>query len=247
MPALLILTLSPGRAPGQEDEARRILEKALQAHGGAALLARVKAGYTHTTGRLFQVRDGVDFEQRAWFQEPDRVRSEMRVKIGDKETVVVTVVNGLRGWIRVDGQTREMDERALAQAREELYLSGIHHLVALRESDSRLSVVEGVAVGDRATVGLRVTARGHRDVVLYFDKDKGLLLRTDRPTIDRMSGAEYTEAKMFGDFQDADGIRSARSIFVYRLTPTQRLRYLSTEVKEVKFVDRFEDRYFEKP
>ena len=71
-------------------------------------------------------------------------------------------------------------------------------------------------VGDRPAVGVKVAHKGHRDVNLFFDAKTGLLLKTERPAKDTMTGKEFTQTTLHDDYKEVEGIKHARKVTILR-------------------------------
>src|SRR5207247_5297407 len=92
-----------------------------------------------------------------------------------------TVINGDKGWITLMGNTDVMPDDQLEAAKEELYAGWVAGLLApLKDAAFKLTPLGEIKVGDRPAVGVKVGHKDHKDVNLYFDKDKGLLLKVQR-------------------------------------------------------------------
>ena len=98
----------------------------------------------------------------------------------------------------------------------------------------------GAAVQDQSG---SETSEGHRDVNLFFDKDKGFLVKTETRAADLMSGEEKTEEKVLQDYKQQDGYFLPTRVTVLQ----DGKELLSLEIEEIKIVDRFDEDTFTKP
>src|SRR5438445_204089 len=72
--------------------------------------------------------------------------------------------------------------RELAETKTNyLYLSWIRTLVPLKDKAFKLSPGGELKAGDRAAVCLLVSREGYRDALLCFDKETGLLVKSEMP------------------------------------------------------------------
>ncbi len=78
---------------------------------------------------------------------------------------------------------------------------------------------------------------------LYFDKESGLLVRSDFAVLDPASGQEVPQEKVFCAFREFGGVLRPTRVIVYREGKV----YLEVEVLEIKPVDRLPDRLFSLP
>src|SRR5260370_18135650 len=118
-------------------------------------------------------------------QRAGQSRVAMEGKVNDQTFRMVRVVNGDKGWIKLnDGETKEMSKEQLAEEREELYGKAVAALVPLKDKTYQLAALGESKVEGRDAVGVRVSRKGHRDVSLFFDKGNGLLAKTRTPVKD---------------------------------------------------------------
>jgi hypothetical protein len=119
----------------------------------------------------------------------------------------------------------------------------VANLRGLRDPDVTLTPTGEVKIGTKAAVGVRVTQKGYRDVNLYFDKVKGLLLKSETRGKDPMSGEGFTEAKLYDDYKKIDGLMVAHKVEVTR----DGKPHAETELTGVTFSEKFPDATFAKP
>ena len=136
--AVALLCAGPGQA---DDRAalRKVVEKAIKAHGGADKLAKFKAATYTTKGKFYGMSaEGIDYTGEFSIQEPDKIRQEISGDVMGTAFKFVRVVNGDKGWTQLMDQTTAMDKDALAEAKEELYAGQVARLVVLRGKDFQL-------------------------------------------------------------------------------------------------------------
>lgn len=239
--ALVCGLLAAGTSRAQD--ARGILDRAIQTHGGSAAIDRFKAAQTHTKGVMVVSGQEVPFTQEILFDMPGRFREVLSLEAGGKKAVLTTVYNGQAGWIDDGSQTHALEGRRLEEVRESVYVARIARLTSLRAGPYRLSPLEPAEVAGRPALGLRVHADGHRDVDLFFDRDRGLLLKVRRVVADVRTGKEVTEERFLSDYRDVQGIKSARHVRLER----DGERLMELDITDVKFLDRLDDNTFAHP
>jgi hypothetical protein len=240
----LCLLLGPAdRVRGQED-LRVVIDKAIKAHGGQERIDKVKAGQTRMKGTIHLAgKAAIPFTQEMLYQWPNQFKAVMEIEGNGQKFTVTTVSNGDKGWINDGQKTQELEGKALAEMKEEAHLARLARLTGLKDKTVQLSGLGESKVDGRPAVGVKVTSKGHRDVSLYFDKASGLLVKTERQAVDVMSGRELSEEKVFSDYQEVDGLQSAKKVVVYR----DGKKFMEVEVVSVKFLDKLDPGVFAKP
>jgi hypothetical protein len=241
--ALSIVGLLTLFVPVRADEnakVREIVERAIKAHGGTDLLTKYKASISKEKGKLHLAGAALDFTSETSFQLPVRRRAEAHYKA--TQATIIQVIDGKKGWLKEGNETEEMNKEMLALAKEEMYHANISHLICLKDNDYKLSPLEEVKVGDRPAIGIRVKRKGYRDVNLFFDKDKSLLLKMEVRVKD-LAGQEYTFTKRYDDYRKVKGM-----MFPYKFaTECDGEPYVEAEVTEVKIAEKLDDNVFAKP
>lgn len=240
-----------GSLPAQDPEAWHILKRAIQVHGGEANLNKHQATVARMKGTLYSPNLGtVPFLQESTFQAPEKFRDVLDIEVrregeskGQKFTLL-SVVNGDKGWIqRAPGQIEEMNDPAMAAMKEALHLLRVQKLTTLRDRSFTLVAMGEVRVGGRPALGLRVSAKGHQDVKLFFERDSGLLVETERQYIHPVTKKEITEERFMSDYRDVSGIKMPRKTVVYQ----DGKKFIEGEVIDIQFLDKIDDSEFAKP
>jgi hypothetical protein len=239
----VLVSINPARA--EEDAGvRAIVEKAIKAHGGADNLKKLKASVTRTKGKFYGLGEAVEYTGETSLQLPDRTRNLVEGKVNDNEFKFVQVVNGDKGWTKLNDDTNEMNKEALAEAKEQMNAARIAHLTVLTEKGYKLSSLGDVKVGDHPAVGIRVEHAGFRDVSLFFDKENGLLLKSETRGKDLMRGGEeYMAETLYSDYKKIEGLMAAQKITIKR----DGKRFVEGEATEIKFSEKLDDGVFDKP
>jgi hypothetical protein len=235
-----VLVLAGGAARADEADAKAVIDKAIKAHGGAELLAKFPAMTVKTKGKFYGLGDAIEYTAESQFQAPDKQRVEVR---SDNFTFL-RVVNGDKGWVAANGETREMDKEQLAEARDELHATNVARLAPLTGKDFKLSSLGEVEVGGRPAVGVRVEHKGFRDVSLFFDKENGLLVKMERRGKDVMGGGgEFTQESIFSDYKKVEGVQVAFKLTAQR----DGKRYIESETTEATPAEKLDASAFGKP
>jgi RNA polymerase sigma factor (sigma-70 family) len=229
---------------GGAAEARAIIARAMEAQGGETNLARQKIVRQKGTYRRFiDVTEGkamVSWEQIT--QQPDRLKNVQKGEIDGRKVSMTVVLKGEKGWARMDGQVEEMDEKAIAGLKDELYADAVSSLLPLKGKDYRLAVLAETKVAGRPAVGVQVVAKGRPDVKLYFDKESGLLVKRER-RVDDGAGGQVTQEELFSDYKEADKVKLPRKLVTF----VDGKKIAEGSITEVQFLDKVEDKEFDRP
>jgi outer membrane lipoprotein-sorting protein len=246
MSALTVLLLTgqqSARADDPASAARAIIAKALEAQGGAALLDKYQAATAKFKGRFHGEFGDGDMQGTIRSQGSDKLRLDMTMKLGGADVAMSQVVDGNKAWVNVNGNTQELDKEQMTEAREQIHAGQIADLRGLDAKDVKVSVLGESKVGDKSVVGVRVSAPGHRDVNLYFDKDKGLLVKSETRVKDMMTGGESTEVKLYSDYKKVSGLAVAHKIE----TQHDGKPHAESEITEITLAEKLPDSTFAKP
>lgn len=245
--ALSVLGLLAIVVPVRADEdakLREVIAKAIKAQGGEEALTKYQGGTSKSKGKLYVFGDGLDYTGEFTLQLPNRLRSEVRSKVNDQEFTFLQVVDGDKGWFKINDQTQEMNKDMVAEVKEQMNAANITHLVCLKEKEYKLSPLGEVKVGDQPAIGVRVEHKGYRDVSLFFDKDKHLLLQMETRGKNAMQGGEeYTATTRYGDYKKVDDLLVAHKVTIKHDDKP----FVEGEVTEAKIAEKLDDNLFEKP
>jgi hypothetical protein len=239
-----VLALLAGTEGRAADEPKAIVEKAIQAFGGADVLGKHAGKTMKLKGKWYGMGDGLEYTGIWSGRAPDRLRFEITMSIMGQNITFIQGVKGEKGWKSLNGMVSDMDKDELAEHREGLHGHDVQNLVALRGKDYALSSLGESKVGDRTAVGIHVERKGYRDINLFFDKETHLLLKTETRAKDPMAGnQEFTVVARMGDYKKVDGLMVAHKVEIFR---DDKL-YVDGEVTEHSAVEKFDDTTFDKP
>jgi hypothetical protein len=240
----LVLPSAPPARADDKPDADAVLEKGIKALGGDARLEKYKAATWKGKGTFHAGAADIEYTGEWAMQAPDKYRAVVSGEANGAKFKRVRVVDGDKGWTKTDdGDAKEMSAGDLAEARRELHAQWLTRLVPLRDRAFTLAATGATKVGDTPAVGLEVTAKDGRKFHLFFDKDSGLLLRSE--TLVKPAGAEQEvkQEVLYADHKDAGGIKHATRITVKRDGRT----VLEEEVTEYTPLEKLDDKEFARP
>jgi hypothetical protein len=231
-----LLWLLAGASRADDQDCRAIVGKAIKAVGGSERLAEFKAQTWKEKGTFYGEGAAQPYTGTYTVGWPDQFRMEI-------EGVFTLVLNGDKGSFKEGGKTQEMTKEQVAQQKESQYAGWVTTLLPLKEKDFQLSSLGESKVGNRAVVGVKVTHPGHNDVKLYFDKENGLLLRSEYRFKDARTGKESEIVSTGGDFKEFNGVKFPTKIDMKR----DGKNFVEAQILEVKPLEKVDPGLFAKP
>jgi outer membrane lipoprotein-sorting protein len=205
--AALVWTPS-GRSGGDKD-ARAIIDKAIQAMGGEKTLKKHQAATFKEKGTYYGMGDGVPYTGEYAMQYPNQFRMEI-------EGVFIIVINGDKGWMKMGGETKEMEKDQLRNQLKDLKAGWISSLLPLKDKAFSLTALPETEVEKKPALGVKVTRKDWPEVKLYFDKQTGRLVKNEFRSFAQEQGKEVTSEHFMQDHKEMDGAQIPTHIIVKR-------------------------------
>jgi hypothetical protein len=240
--AAVVVAFAP--AARAADEPKDILAKAIKAHGGEDLLTKHKAGQTKTKGTLTLPGVGdVEFTQEVSYMIPDKFKDSMELKVMGQAINTLTLVNGDKITIEVNGKAIETPDQAKAALKDAGHVMQIARLVPLKDKKYELSIIGEDKVEGKKVVGVRVSAKNEKDVSVYFDKETGLLAKIEYRGTDPATGKEITEERIVMEYSKGkNGVPQPKKIVVKH----DGKQFLEAEILEVTTLEKIDESEFKK-
>lgn len=212
----LATTALPAR-PDDAQEARALVDRAIKAHGGAEAVGKFKASVVGFKGTFHGMGMEIPMTGEISTFGAENLKADVEVEAGGQKVRVVNVVAGDKGWNKLGPDTKEMRKDEVAEAREQQHTGWVASLAPLVGGKGYALAPAGeLLVNDKAALGVKVSAKGRRDVTLYFDKATGLLARFDATVKDEGSGREVTQETTTTDHKDVQGTKQMAKFRVTR-------------------------------
>jgi hypothetical protein len=237
-----LLLLLAGRAGAEE--ARAVLEKAIQAHGGADKLERTKRGRLKASvnGRLAGSVIQVTWEET--FDLPGRFHWSAEGTAGGKAYSEEQAFDGTRGWSR-QAKLPPQDIRVPKPEPLEWHWHAIlAQLLLLSNKDTELKLL-----GEEMRDGRRLVAISARmpqaAADLYFDRTTGLLARrvSPLPNFDAAKGKTVEIGEfVYDDYKEVQGVQ-----YPMHSKATGPRSSLDIKITSIEFLDKIDDDAFAKP
>jgi len=241
---LAVLFLGAVHRLEAQEEVRAIIEKGIQAHGGEEKLAKVKAVQAKSKGTIHFGGARSAYTNAESWQLPDRIRVVMEIDHQGRKLRMIQVLNGDKGWLCLNGQTKEIPKQMRPELEEFLHVARVQTLTPLLKDNAyKLAPLGEAKVEDRPTVGVKVSHEGRRDVHLFFDREKGLLLKVAFEVQPLEGGKKARVEYYYSGHKDVEGLKWPTKKVVFM----DGKKFTEGQVTEFKFVDKFNDSEFAKP
>jgi hypothetical protein len=228
------------------DSPQVILEKAIQAHGGPACLARWKCGRVkyRTRSDTIPLLNDKPSTVEEFFELPGHFKRVTVIGQGDRQRAITWIVSGDQGWeYQPDGTTRLLPAVTInAAIRTEHAFSDFCNLVRLRNPGFRLEVRGTQTVHGRPAVVLHAEADGANPMDYCFDTVTALLVRSVRH-LPQPKGDERLVEIELGDYREIAGAPVAMRV----VGRSEGQVLLDFALLEVEFVDHFDEGTFVPP
>lgn len=236
--------IAPWEREGLEKVARKILDDALAAKGGASKLSKLKSFYWSGTAALRQAQGNMSAAVTKRYKAPSRLRLDMDIKAAGVK--LVTVMAGNTGWAQ---QVTKEGKRAIDFPKAEVEAGKAQiwrdqDLVLLRHREPRASVVlvDETKVDGKPTSAVRVTSPDNKySVVLLIDKASKLLVGMSYQER-APNGQMLRTEERYSDYRKVGGIQIAHK----RTTRSAQID-LTTTLSKVELNKPIDDKLFIKP
>ena len=203
---LVLIVLVPTLHADDAKSARQIVERALDASGGAKLLASQQSLSGTSRGSI--ALDGATHTvENTWTVEGlDKLKWTADVTKGDQTLNIVLVLESKRGWIQGNGGTsNELKAELLAPLRQGFTaLRLAETLTPLLDLGTKLSHLGELKVDDRPTVGIKIARKGMPEMDLYFDKKTHLPAKAEI-RLKELNDVEAVYTAFFADYKKVNG------------------------------------------
>jgi hypothetical protein len=160
-----------------EDKPRAIIEKAIQAVGGLEKVTQPRAVYRKMKGTLW-LTDHSPLSAEYYTEKGSRSRLALRWQQHRQAMSVLRVSDGTHQWVRYNDVTQELDKETQAQTKKSRYGDRVTSLVPLLKDKSfTLTLLPESKVEGKAALGIKVAAKDQQDILFYFDKVSGVLVK----------------------------------------------------------------------
>lgn len=232
-------------ARAADDDPKAIITRAIKAHGGEDFLTKRTAARLQNKGKINIPGVGEsEFTQELIYMIPDKIKDNLELSIGGQKIAIVTVMNGDKISIEAAGKAVPITDdikKAMKNATKMLQASRLVPL--LKDKKYELAIFGEDKVDGKPVLGVRVSAKGEKDITLFFDKATGLLAKLEHRTVEANTGNEITEERIISEYKkDKDGIPLPKKVLVKHDGKT----FLEAECVEVEYLEKIDESEFKK-
>lgn len=243
--AVAVLVVAVPGVRAADDDPKAIIAQAIKAHGGEEYLTKNKAARGQNKGKITLPGVGeADFTQEIAYMLPDKLKETMELSIAGQKITIATVMNGDSISIEAAGKAVEITDDIKKAMKDAQYMMKAGRLAPLLKDKSyELTLFGEAKVEEKPTIGVRVSAKGKKDITLFFDTKTHLLAKIDHRTLDASTGVELNEERIILEYKnDKDGIPMPKKVLVKRDGKT----FLEAESVEFTFLEKIDDSEFKK-
>lgn len=205
--AVACLLLIPVLVHGQDNPARAVVQAAIEAHGGAEALAKARTARSRSTGTMTVQGKEFKYSATAAYALPDKCRLDFSAEAPGMKIEAVQVMNGRKQKVqsKFNGTEQPTDARMKTELQQAVLLQDITTLTPLLEPKKyTLKLEKDVEINGQPAAVVAVTGNGLREVKLFFDRNSGRLVRTQRRTFANGEAGvvEVSEETTLSDFKN---------------------------------------------
>jgi outer membrane lipoprotein-sorting protein len=205
-----LLLAAAGVAVSGDAAGKALVDKGIQAAGGAAQLTRFQNATWNEAGTYYGMGDGLPYNARYAISRPNQYRMEV-------DGFFTIVMNGDKGWVQSNGKTTEMPQAQLDAERHKQKAGLMSTLVPLGDKAYTLKTAGSGKVGDQEARIVEASRPDYPTVKLFFDAKTDLLIRSaylvKAPDLDLK---EVMLEATYSDFRNVDGARLPHKIVLTR-------------------------------
>lgn len=245
--ALLVAPLSvraDDAKPGIDAEAKKIVEKAIEAEGGKEAIEKNKASSAKVKGEMSLFGLDIPFTGEIVTMDPDKISSQIDATMQGQQLSIVQIVNGDKVKSTMNGMPTPMDDAQKKELKQMPLMMEVTSLVPLLKGDKfTVKAEKDEKVGDADASVVLITGKDLKDVRMFFDKKTGLPLKTVRKGLGLGAGpepVEVTEETVISDWKTVDGVKMPSKSVVNH----DGKKFMTMEMTEMKLMEKADPKKF---
>src|SRR5262245_7293841 len=239
---LLGLNLTFVQAIRAEDDAAKIIEKAVKAHFPKGLDTKNSAVRTKSKGTIHVMGLDLEFTNEVSVQAP-KFKESVELEVMGNKIKVTSVYNGKDAWINANGNEVPVNDDILNEFKDAADIMELMQGVFGKAKNVKFSTVGEAKIKDKPAIGVKLSREGKKDITIYFDKSTGLIAKVEMRKKDPMAGQEVNEERFVLEYQELNGRKVAKKVEIKRDDKP----YMEAEVTGVEILEKLDDSEFAKP
>ena len=189
------------------DDPKMIIERAIEAHGGEALLKRYPASVIKSTGKLQTDSGEFTFNASTRYQLPDRFFNRVEMTSKEFSFQIIQLINGDTIEMRLGDEKQKLTPQQKTELRQALFMQEVYQLFPLltKKGLTLKLLPESPKVEDEETHTIQVAVEGGETFKMRFGKTSGLLVQVERQVLDVMN-KPYTKLQSFVGHKKFNGL-----------------------------------------
>lgn len=224
-------------SPGFSQDAKKLLDKVINATGGRKVMEAIKD--TTFSGTMDLIQMGLSATITFYHKEPNMLRQDMEVM----GMFISSAFDGESGWTvnPQTGATEDIPESAQEEAKNEALGFGKSWMLYPEKHGITLADKGKETVDGKEYLLLEMAFENGETSLFYIDPKTYLPYKTKTMTLNQM-GIEVEQESIMENYKKVNGLNFAHSIIIYQ----DGEEFGSLVVDEVKFNSGLEDSFFKK-
>lgn len=240
---ILLVALSPIHA--QDLKPAEVIQKAIEAHGGADALNKAKIARTTAKGTMSISGQKIDYATTAVHSLPDKYKLETVGELAKLKLITSQILNGKKTKIRATlaGDEQPLPERAKDETIQAALVQEASLLTPLLDAKKyTLKADKNADVNGSPANVIIVTGNGLKELKLFFDTKTHQLVKMQRKGLapGSTSVVEVDEETYLSEFKKFDGAILPSKIVVMH----DKKEFLTMTVTEWKFLEKVDPSEF---
>jgi hypothetical protein len=228
---------------GDDKAARAVVDKGIQALGGADNLKKAKTATWKTKGKINFGGNENAFTGTVTVQGLDHFHQELDGNFNGNQVKILLVLAGDKAWRGFNGANTALEDDALATQKRGVYLQVVPAtLLPLTDKGFKIETVPEENVDKKPAAGIKVTGPDGKDFRLYFDKESGLPVKLVAK-VSGFMGGDFTQETTFANYKDFGGIKRATKIVSSR----DGEKFLESEITDFAVLQKVDPKLFAEP
>ncbi len=239
---LTVVALATGTGFAQ-DTAEAVVKKAIEAHGGADVLNKYKAGSASIKGEMAVFGMDLTFTGEMTYFLPDKYKMTINADVAGQKLAIVQIANGGKYKQTINNMATPLKEAERDELLQSAMLQEVSQLTPLLGGKKyTIKAEKDSEVNGMAAAVVLVTAKGFKDTKVYFDKKTGMLVKTERkglaPTMDEPK--EVIEETFLSDYKKVEGVFQPMKVVVQH----DGKKFMTMTMSDSKLMEKADEKLF---